>query len=251
MPQQPPEERRHNFKEVALGLDLEGALHEAERCLRCKKPRCVPGCPVGIDIPGFIAASGAKDIKRSYQILKSTNALPAVCGRVCPQESQCEATCVVGAKFQPVAIGRLERFVADCAMGRGWDEFPATERAGPKEGGHHRFRSGRPGLRRRTGAERRQGHHLRGAARGRRRAEVRHPGVPPAGRHHRRRNRKPQEDGRRDPARYRHRQAVHHSAASGRDGLPGGIRGDRRRVAEVRRKFPARPTTGSSRPTNS
>jgi homotetrameric NADPH-dependent glutamate synthase len=127
MPQQPPEVRSRNFKEVALGLDLEAALHEAERCLRCKKPRCVPGCPVGIDIPGFIAALQRKDIKRSYRILKSTNALPAVCGRVCPQETQCEATCVVGAKYQPVAIGRLERFVADCAMGRGWDELPAAE----------------------------------------------------------------------------------------------------------------------------
>jgi glutamate synthase (NADPH/NADH) small chain len=124
MPHQPAEERRHNFKEVALGLDLEGALHEADRCLRCKKPRCIPGCPVGIDIPGFIAAIQEKDFKRSYQILKSTNALPAVCGRVCPQETQCEATCVVGAKLAPVAIGRLERFVADIAMGRGWDEFP-------------------------------------------------------------------------------------------------------------------------------
>jgi homotetrameric NADPH-dependent glutamate synthase len=124
MPHQPPGERIHNFEEVALGLDLAGALHEADRCLRCKKPRCVPGCPVGIDIPGFIAALQHRDIKASYQILKSSNALPAVCGRVCPQESQCEATCVVGAKFQPVAIGRLERFVADCAMGRGWDEAP-------------------------------------------------------------------------------------------------------------------------------
>jgi homotetrameric NADPH-dependent glutamate synthase len=126
MPQQPPEVRRHNFEEVALGLGLEAALHESERCLRCKKPRCVPGCPVGIDIPGFIAAIQRKDIRGAYRILKSTNALPAVCGRVCPQESQCEATCVVGVKYQPVSIGRLERFVADCAMGRGWDEFPAT-----------------------------------------------------------------------------------------------------------------------------
>ena len=126
MPHQPAAERIHNFKEVALGLDLEGALHEAERCIRCKKPRCVPGCPVGIDIPGFIAALAHKDIRRSYQILKSTNALPAVCGRVCPQESQCEATCVVGAKLKPVAVGRLERFVADCGMGRGWDETPAA-----------------------------------------------------------------------------------------------------------------------------
>ena len=122
MPQQPPEARRHNFDEVALGLDLAGALHEAERCLRCKKPRCVPGCPVGIDIPGFISALARRDVEQSYRILKSANSLPAVCGRVCPQESQCEATCVVGAKFKPVAIGRLERFVADAALGRGWDD---------------------------------------------------------------------------------------------------------------------------------
>jgi glutamate synthase (NADPH/NADH) small chain len=127
MPHQPADERIRNFNEVSLGLDLDGALHEAERCLRCKKPRCVPGCPVGIDIPGFIAALQHRDIKLSYQILKSSNALPAVCGRVCPQESQCEATCVVGAKFKPVAIGRLERFVADTAMGRGWDELPVID----------------------------------------------------------------------------------------------------------------------------
>ncbi len=132
MPHQPAEERRSNFKEVALGLDLEGALHEAERCLRCKKPRCVPGCPVGIDIPGFISALAHKDIKGAYQIIKRSNALPAVCGRVCPQESQCEATCVVGAKFQPVAVGRLERFVSDCALGRGWDDVPQSPAASPQ-----------------------------------------------------------------------------------------------------------------------
>jgi homotetrameric NADPH-dependent glutamate synthase len=133
MPQQPPEERVQNFNEVALGFDMEAALHEADRCLRCKKPRCVPGCPVGIDIPGFIAAIQHKDFKLSYQILKSSNALPAVCGRVCPQESQCEATCVVGAKFKPVSIGRLERFVADVAMGRGWDELPQIDETKPKK----------------------------------------------------------------------------------------------------------------------
>jgi len=132
MPHQPAEERVHNFKEVALGLDLAGALQEAERCLRCKKPRCVPGCPVGIDIPGFIAALQRKDIQESYRILKASNALPAVCGRVCPQESQCEATCVVGAKFKPVAIGRLERFVADAAMGRGWDQASAVPAVGKR-----------------------------------------------------------------------------------------------------------------------
>jgi homotetrameric NADPH-dependent glutamate synthase len=132
MPHQTPEARAHNFKEVALGLSLEGALHEAERCLRCKKPRCVPGCPVGIDIPDFIQALTRRDIKAAYLILKKDNALPAVCGRVCPQESQCEATCVVGNKFKPVAIGRLERFTADAAMGRGWDE-PVTTNGGPKK----------------------------------------------------------------------------------------------------------------------
>jgi glutamate synthase (NADPH/NADH) small chain len=124
MPHQPAEERRHNFKEVALGLDLDDALIEADRCLRCKKPRCVPGCPVEIDIPGFIAALARKDVRGAYGILKQSNALPAVCGRVCAQESQCEASCVVGNKYQPVSIGRLERFVADTAMGRGWDEVP-------------------------------------------------------------------------------------------------------------------------------
>ena len=133
MPHQSPEERRHNFKEVALGLELEGALHEAQRCIRCKKPRCVPGCPVGIDIPGFISALARQDVQLSYRILKKSNALPAVCGRVCPQESQCEATCVVGAKFKPVAIGRLERFVADAAMGRGWDQAPQAAAEAPKK----------------------------------------------------------------------------------------------------------------------
>jgi glutamate synthase (NADPH) small chain len=133
MPHQPPEERRRNFEEVALGLEMQAALAEAERCLRCKKPRCVPGCPVAIDIPGFIAALARRDIRKSYQILKAANTLPAVCGRVCPQETQCEVVCVVGTRLQPVAIGRLERFVADFAMGRGWDETPeAAEGAAQK-----------------------------------------------------------------------------------------------------------------------
>src|SRR5262249_16824840 len=125
MPHQPPEERAHNFKEVALGLAMDDAIIEADRCLRCKKPRCVPGCPVEIDIPGFISALARKDVRAAYGTRKESNALPGVCGRVCPQESQCEASCVVGNKYQPVSIGRLERFVADTAMGRGWDKVPA------------------------------------------------------------------------------------------------------------------------------
>ncbi len=132
MPEQDAKARAKNFDEVALGFSMEMALAEADRCLVCKKPRCVPGCPVEIDIPGFIAAISRKDFRESYRILKSANTLPAVCGRVCPQEVQCEATCVVGNKVEPVAVGRLERFIADYAVGRGWDEPPKTVAAGKK-----------------------------------------------------------------------------------------------------------------------
>ena len=132
MPEQDPKVRSANFEEVAQGYTLDMALAEADRCLQCKKPKCVPGCPVGIDIPGFIAALARKDIEESYRILKSANALPAVCGRVCPQEVQCEATCVVGNKLEPVAVGRLERFVADFAVGRGWDTAPQFRKTGKK-----------------------------------------------------------------------------------------------------------------------
>ncbi|MBN1570863.1 MAG: NADPH-dependent glutamate synthase [Acidobacteria bacterium] len=132
MPEQDPQVRNKNFDEVAQGYTLEMALAEADRCLQCKKPKCVPGCPVEIDIPGFIGALARKDIKESYRILKSANALPAVCGRVCPQEVQCEATCVIGNKLEPVAVGRLERFVADFAVGRGWDTLPQFKSTGKK-----------------------------------------------------------------------------------------------------------------------
>jgi glutamate synthase (NADPH/NADH) small chain len=132
MPEQPAEQRVKNFDEVALGFRLESALIEADRCLICKKPKCIPGCPVEIDIPGFIAALARKDLQESYHILKEANALPAVCGRVCPQEVQCEATCVVGNKLEPVAIGRLERFVADFAAGRGWDKTLEVKPVGRK-----------------------------------------------------------------------------------------------------------------------
>jgi len=132
MPEQEPQKRVTNFDEVALGFAMEMALLEADRCLQCKKPKCVPGCPVEIDIPGFISAIARKDFKESYRILKDSNALPAVCGRVCPQEVQCESTCVLGKKLEPVAIGRLERFVADFAAGRGWDEPPKVQATGKK-----------------------------------------------------------------------------------------------------------------------
>ncbi|MCK5687727.1 NADPH-dependent glutamate synthase [Myxococcota bacterium] len=132
MAEQPANVRNGNFDEVALGYTFEEAIAESKRCIQCKKPRCVPACPVAIDIPGFIDALAHKDMKLSYQILKANNALPAVCGRVCPQEDQCEATCIVGNKFEPVAIGRLERFVADFGLGRGWDEAPEVKPTGKK-----------------------------------------------------------------------------------------------------------------------
>ncbi len=116
MPLQDPQERIHNYYEVALGYTEEMAVTEASRCLMCKKPLCVQGCPVEIDIPNFISKIQEKDFRGAYNAIKEDNALPAICGRVCPQESQCEKFCVLGKKFEPVAIGRLERYVADLAL---------------------------------------------------------------------------------------------------------------------------------------
>ena len=113
MPSQDPNVRNKNFKEVALGYTAEMAVNEAKRCLQCKKPLCRSGCPVEIDIPGFIAKVAEGDFEAAYQVIAKSSALPAVCGRVCPQETQCEGKCVRGIKGEPVGIGRLERFVAD------------------------------------------------------------------------------------------------------------------------------------------
>ncbi len=113
MPHQPADVRNKNFSEVSLGYTEEMALNEAARCLGCKHRPCVAGCPVGVPIPEFITQLKVGNIKESGEILSSTNRLPAVCGRVCPQEAQCEKYCVRGIKGEPVAIGRLERFVAD------------------------------------------------------------------------------------------------------------------------------------------
>ena len=113
MPEQEPNVRNKNFKEVALGYTAEMAIEEAKRCLHCKKPMCVDGCPVNIHIPDFIAKVAEGDFAAAYEIITSTNSLPALSGRVCPQESQCECKCIRGVKGEPVAIGRLERFVAD------------------------------------------------------------------------------------------------------------------------------------------
>lgn len=116
MPCQPAAVRAKNFKEVALGYSYEQAKIEASRCIQCKKPRCRSGCPVEVRIPEFIQAIVNDNIAEAYKILKSTNSLPAVCGRVCPQENQCEGECILAVKGEAVAIGRLERFVADHAM---------------------------------------------------------------------------------------------------------------------------------------
>ena len=113
MPEQDPQVRARNFKEVALGYTEEMAKEEAGRCLNCKNPKCVEGCPVNVRIPEFIQKVAQGDFKAAYEIITSTNALPALSGRVCPQETQCESKCVRGIKGEPVAIGRLERFVAD------------------------------------------------------------------------------------------------------------------------------------------
>ncbi len=113
MPTQEPSVRAHNFEEVALGYTAEMAVLEADRCLGCKNPACVAGCPVGIDIPGFIQKVKVGEFEEAYRIVTESSSLPAICGRVCPQENQCEGRCIRGIKGEAVGIGRLERFVAD------------------------------------------------------------------------------------------------------------------------------------------
>ncbi len=113
MPTRDPMERRRDFGEVALGYTVEQAVDEAQRCLQCKHKPCVSGCPVGVDIPAFVHAVAQGDFAEAYAVITRTSSLPAVCGRVCPQETQCESRCVRGKNGEPVAIGRLERFVAD------------------------------------------------------------------------------------------------------------------------------------------
>ena len=130
MPEQDPQVRNANFLEVAQGYTLEQAMNEAQRCIHCKNPACVSGCPVGIPIPDFLAKVAEGDIAAAYEILSNANALPAISGRVCPQENQCEGKCVRGIKGEPVAIGRVERFVADWAAQQG----VANTATAPKNG---------------------------------------------------------------------------------------------------------------------
>jgi glutamate synthase (NADPH/NADH) small chain len=124
MPEQDPRERIKNFNEVPYGYTPELAQQEAHRCLQCKKPKCIEGCPVSVKIPDFIKLIAEGDFLGAAKKLKEDNSLPAICGRVCPQESQCEAVCILGKKEEPVAVGRLERFVADYERDQGVVELP-------------------------------------------------------------------------------------------------------------------------------
>lgn len=132
MPVQDPKARASNFEQVSLGYTEEMALEEASRCLSCKRPFCVQGCPVSVNIPGFIKLIKDKKYQEAINVVKGTNNLPAVCGRVCPQESQCESKCILGRRGQPVAIGRLERFVADWEIEHGTPEITKTDPNGKK-----------------------------------------------------------------------------------------------------------------------
>jgi len=134
MPVQEPAERVHNFDEVASGYTEADALLEAERCLMCPKAKCVDACPVSIDIPGFIDRILEKDYRGAWEVITDANLMPAVCGRVCPQEDQCEGVCVVGKKLAPVAVGRLERWVGDMAVNGGWTAETRIEPNGKKVG---------------------------------------------------------------------------------------------------------------------
>ena len=119
MPEQDPNVRNKNFEEVSLGYTKEQAMEEATRCINCKNKPCMSGCPVCVRIPEFIAKVAAGEFEEAYKIITSTNGLPAVCGRVCPQENQCEGKCIRGIKGEAVSIGKLERFVADWAREHG------------------------------------------------------------------------------------------------------------------------------------
>ena len=132
MPEQDPNVRNRNFEEVALGYALEQAQNEAKRCLNCKNKPCVSGCPVGIPIPEFVGKVAEGDLAAAYQLLSDANALPAISGRVCPQETQCEGKCVRGIKGEPVSIGRIERFVADWAAENGLANVATAPKNGHK-----------------------------------------------------------------------------------------------------------------------
>ena len=130
--EQDPKVRATNFEEVCLGYNQEEAMEEATRCLNCKNAKCIEGCPVSINIPAFVQEVKEENIEEAYKIIGQSSALPAICGRVCPQESQCEGKCIRGIKGDPVSIGKLERFVADYALEHDIKPEGAKEQNGHK-----------------------------------------------------------------------------------------------------------------------
>ena len=196
MPEQAPEVRRNNFQEVPQGFDEKTAVLEASRCLQCKNPSCVTGCPVQIDIPGFVSRIAEADFKGAIEVLKRKTALPAVCGRVCPQEEQCEAKCILGKKDDPVAIGYLERFAADWERTKGAFEMPDIP---PKTGKKVAVIGSGPSGVTVAGDLILKGHdvtHLRGLPRRRRGPGLRHPRVQAAQGHRSERDGQPGQAGR-------------------------------------------------------
>ena len=180
MTEQDPLVRNANFDEVNLGLPEKVALLEAERCLLCKDPKCIAGCPVMVNIPRFIELLSQGNLPEAAQCLLNDNALPAVTGRVCPQETQCEIECIRGNKGLPVAIGYLERYVGDWARGHSDQQALQRRPAQRQEGGGGRLRPRRAHRRGRTGQIRPRRHRLRGPAQARRRAGLWHPRIPAA-----------------------------------------------------------------------
>ena len=130
--EQDPIKRAANFEEVCYGFNVEEAAREASRCLNCRNPRCVQACPVNIQIPNFIAEVVAGNFQRAADIIAEDSLLPSICGRVCPQESQCEGSCILGIKHEPVAIGKLERFVGDWQLENGSKEVAEIDPNGKK-----------------------------------------------------------------------------------------------------------------------
>ncbi len=213
MPSQEPNVRNKNFNEVALGYTYEMAVNEAKRCLNCPKKPCRSACPVQIDIPAFIERVANEDMEGAYKVLTASSALPAVCGRVCPQETQCEGKCVRGIKGEPVGIGRLERFVADWHNAATCRKHPAK----PGSNGHKVavIGAGPSGLTC-AGDLAKMGYKvtdLRSPAPGRRRACLRHSGVPSAQGHRAEGNRRSEGHGRGYRNEHGHRQGAHHRRA--------------------------------------
>ena len=249
MPERDAQERARNFKEVNLGFSLQDALREAERCIQCAKPTCIAGCPVQIDIPRFIRHLIVRDLDGALEAIYEANMFPSICGRVCPQETQCEALCIINKKVESVAIGRLERFVGDNAKAAPGRAAGLREEA--RQGGRGGLRPGRPGRRRRPGPLRRRRDDLRGPPRGGRRAPLRHPLLPPAPRHHRARGEPPEGHGREDRDQQGRRQDLHRRPAHAGEGLRLGVPRRRRRARPPSWASRASSPARSTRPTSS